>query len=247
MKLRKILLIAALILLIGFVFFVYNGFNGNPFSKFLAEKELETYLKETYPDQEFTVSDGFYNFKNSGYEFKVTDIGDTGPRGVAETYNFTVVGFIFPKVSYDEIYIENLDGRLARLLNQQFVEEVTPLITERVDSLLLVEAYIEVLKGTYPDDTKWSKELIFEEPMDIFIQLDSSNQTASDFLADSIEIKKILDEQGYHYGSINFNGIAFDFEGKDESSYYLKYSVSVAKDKEIKERNVEEHNQSIWK
>lgn len=243
---KKPLLIAALVLLIGFVLFLYNGFNGNPLSKFLAENELESYLEETYPNQEFTIDDGFYNFKYGGYEFKVTDVGSAAAEGIAKTYDFTVSGFIFPKVHYDEIYIENLDERLARVLNNQFVEEISPMILEKVDSLHYIGTHIEVLKGRYPEGTEWSKDLTFEQPMDIFIQLDSTEQTAKDFLSDSIEIKSILDEQGYNYEKLNFNGIAFDSEVKDEHSYYLKFSVSALKDGEIKEKNIEEHNVFIW-
>ncbi|MFS8630057.1 MAG: hypothetical protein LOD92_02590, partial [Bacillales bacterium] len=61
MKFTKILLFAAMILLIGFVLFFYNAFNGNPVSKFLSKKELQAHLEETYPGREFTVSGGAYN------------------------------------------------------------------------------------------------------------------------------------------------------------------------------------------
>lgn len=246
-QMKKPLLIIAFVLFIGFVLFLYNGLNGNPVSKFLAKKELESYLEETYPSKELTVNDGLYNFKYGGYEFKVKDIGSAGPRGIAKTYDFSVYGSIVPKVNYDEIYIENLDERLARVLNNQFVEEISPMILEKVDSLHYIGTHIEVLKGRYPEGTEWSKDLTFEQPMDIFIQLDSTEQTAKDFLSDSIEIKSILDEQGYNYEKLNFNGIAFESEVKDEHRYYLKFSVSSLKDGEIKEKNIEEHNVFIWK
>ena len=74
-------------------------------------------------------------------------------------YRFFVRGFIIPQVVRDGIYDENLDVVLAERLNEQIVAEISPLIAERVGSLRDIKFYIEVLKGTYPDDVKWGKEL----------------------------------------------------------------------------------------
>ena len=243
MKFTKILLIVAMILLIGFVLFFYNAFNGNPVSKFLSKKELQAHLEETYPGREFTVSGGAYNFKDGGYDFTVVEVGS----GRGGEYRFFVRGFIIPQVVRDGIYDENLDVVLAERLNEQIVAEISPLIAERVGSLRDIKFYIEVLKGTYPDDVKWSKELAFEKPMDIFVGLDSTNQSKEDFLKDTVVIKNILDERGYHYDKIVFNGSGFDLGGKDSDSGYLKYAVSVKKDGEIKERNIKEYNEELWK
>lgn len=246
MKKTKMLLIVAMVLLISVVFYLYNGFNGNPISKYLSKKELQAYLEETYNDKEFAVRDGVYNFKVSGYEFTVAEIGSTDADGNVMEYEFTVSGFLNPKVDRDGIYEANLDHQLASYLNEQIVKELSPLLKEKVETFYHMECYIEVLKGKYPDDVKWSKELELEKPIDFFIQLNSTNQSAEEFFKASQEIKKIIDKQGYDYNTIMFNGSGFFLEGEESYSDYLKYSISVEKDEEFKKKELETHNEDLW-
>ncbi|MHA6250441.1 YfjL-like protein [Oceanobacillus sp. CAU 1775] len=239
MKIGKVILVILLVLLVGFVLFLYNGFNGNPVSKYLSAKALENYVEETYPEKEFQISDGFYNFKNSGYDYTVTEIGTS-----SKEHDFTVSGIVFPEVNFDGIYYGNLDHRLATRFNNEINEELSPLLSEKINSVLDIEFYIEVLKGTYPDDIAWSKDLTFEKPMQVFVHLDSTEQSEDAFLAAAEEFKNILDTEGYSYESIMFNG---SFVEKEESTdaftSYLKYSIRVDKEEEINPRKVEKHNE----
>lgn len=245
MKKRKLLLITVMIVLIGAVFYLYNGFNGNPLSKYLAKHELKTYLQETYTDKEFTVSDGFYNFKVSGYEFTVTEIGSTDDDGHVLEYEFTVSGFINPKVYRDGIYEANLDHQLAKRLNDQIVEELSPLLKEKVETFYHMECYIEVLKGKYPGNLKWSKEIELEKPIAFFIQIDSTKQSAEEFFKASQTIKKIIDKEDYDYETIMINGIMFE-EEEDHEDYFLKYSIAVDKGETLKKKDLEKHNEDLY-
>lgn len=245
MKKRKLLLIAVMIVLIGAVFYLYNGFNGNPFSKYLAKLELKKYLEETYTDKEFTVSDGFYNFKDSGYVFTAVEIGSTDEDGNVFEYEFTVTGFMNPKVSRDGIYEANLDHDLASRLNDQIVEQLSPLLKDKVETFYHMECYIEVLKGKYPDDVKWRKDLELEKPIDFFIQIDSTEQSAEEFFKASQTIQKIIDEEGYDYEAIMINGIMFE-EEKEHEDYFLKYSIAADKGETFKKKDLEKHNEDMY-
>lgn len=246
MKILKPILIIALILLVGFVLFLYNGFNGNPVTKFFSKIAVENYVEETYPNQDFHIEDGFYNFKVSGYEFIVREIGATDSSGNVKEYNFITEGFIFPKVSSDGIYEANLDRKMATRFNNEINEELSPILEKEVPSVRDIEFYIEVLKGTFPDDVAWSKDLELEKPMHVFVQLDASKQSEEDFLAEVEAFRDVLDTEGYTYESIMFNGNIFEMEDtKDSYTGYLKYSIRVYKGEEIKKKDLEKHNEDM--
>jgi hypothetical protein len=103
---RKILpRVLAAALAVG-VFILYDGFNGNPASKWLAEQTVQAYLEKTYPDRELVIRDGYYNFKSSSYEFRVVAVGTTGEDGQPKEYWFHVRGLI-PRVDFDPISKQN--------------------------------------------------------------------------------------------------------------------------------------------
>lgn len=247
MNKKKLFFVVLLVVIIGFVLFLYNAFNGNPISKYISKEVLEDYLEETYFDQELQIKEGFYNFKFSEYQYSVIEVGSTDEEGNVKQYEFKVRGFFNPTVSWDGIYYENLDHEMANRLSKQAHQEISPLLSEKMDTIHLVEIQLEVLKGKFEDDVKWSKELALDKPMEIFVQLDSTEQTKEDFLSAARKVKNILDEQGYEYESVLYNGSGFDMEGlKAETHGYLKYSLRVEKGGVLDMGDVEEHNKEIW-
>lgn len=247
MNKKKFFLIVLLVLLIGFVLLLYNAFNGNPISKFLSKKVLEHYLEEMYPEKEYVVDDGFYNFKYSAYGYTVTEIGSADHAGNSKEYEFNVTGFLKLKVSWDGIYYDNLDQQMANHLSKQIHEELYPLLTSEIDSIHRLEIQLEVLEGKFADNVSWSKELVLDKPMAIYIQFDSTEQTKEDFALAAEQAKNILDEHGYEYEHIIFNGSGFDLDGFREDEYgYLKYAITLEKDETVKIKDVEEENEDMW-
>ena len=88
---KKVIYILLIIILVVPILFFYNAFNGNPVWKSVSTIALKNYLKETYPQDEFRVNDGFYNFKISGYTYEVLKIGEDG-----QEYEFGVTKFFKP-------------------------------------------------------------------------------------------------------------------------------------------------------
>lgn len=247
MKKIKWIIAIFLVLLIGFVLYLYNEFNGNPISQYISKKTLENYLEETYPEREFQVEDGVYNFKFSRYEYTVSEIGSKDDEGNVKQYEFTVNGFINPELGIDGVYNENLDYELSERLSKQAATEIYELLSAEINSIHRVEIYIEVLQGEFDKNAIWTKNFSLKRPMEIFIQLDSTKQSKENFVSESEQIKEILDGEGYEYDSIVFNGSGFDLEGLDEEkNEYLKYSLSVNKDGKVKIGKVEEHNSELW-
>src|SRR5690606_24922143 len=97
MSKRKIGYIVVLVVLIGFVLFIYNEFNGSPVSKYISTRTLEKYLEETYPDTELRIDRVYHDFKFGGYGFNVIEIGSVKPDGEGpKKYEFSVRGFWKP-------------------------------------------------------------------------------------------------------------------------------------------------------
>ncbi|HEY8528602.1 MAG TPA: hypothetical protein VIL22_02835 [Paenibacillaceae bacterium] len=97
--------VLAAVLAVG-ILIIYDGFNGNPASKWLAEQTVRSYLAKTYPGEELVIRDGYYNFKSSSYEFRVVAVGTAGEDGQPEEYYFGVRGII-PKVVWDTKALRN--------------------------------------------------------------------------------------------------------------------------------------------
>ncbi|MEK5441267.1 MULTISPECIES: YfjL-like protein [unclassified Fredinandcohnia] len=243
MKKRKVIYGVIIGVLVVFVLFIYNAFNGNPVSKFYSTKVLEHYLEETYPERDFRMEEVFYNFKFSTYDFKVIEIGNASPNGnEPKTYEFTVRGFLKPYVNLDTIYIENLDEPLMEKLSGEAQSEITDLLMQSVPAVKGIGVSLEVLKGKYNSNTNWNKDMELERPISLHIVLDSTNSTVEDVFNEAEVIQKMLNENEYTYESVTINGNIIDNPNaeyvKDDTGY-VKYSVSFEKDTEINVQNIE--------
>lgn len=228
---KKSFIVILIIFIVAFVLFLYNAFNGNPISKYMSQKSLENYLEETYPEQEFRIKEGAYNFKFNSYDFVVLQIGTDNLKEL----DFAVSGFFKPTVSRDGMYYENLDYEMMEKFSEQAEKEILSLLKD-VNTVHNVDVTLEVLKGQFQKDTNWSKDVALQKPVDIYVQIDSKNQTKEQFFSAAEKVKKILDEQNYKYGFVTFNGTLIE----QEKEGILKYSVSVNKDENIELKNVKQ-------
>lgn len=239
MKKKKWLYVILLIILVGSVLFFYNAFNGNPISKIIAKSTLENHLESNYPDDEFIIQRDFYNFKDGGYNFYITKVGEE-----AQTeYEFIVTGILGLNVHIDGIYYANQDERLIRKLVKQANKELTIHLQESVSEVLEINVQMEVQKGKYPANTSWSKEFKPEHPMYVHITLDAREFSKEDTLKAAQSIQKSLDESGYRYDTVMINGnfIDNDFEEvKGEDNWYVKHVISFEKGTKLKVNDVEE-------
>ncbi|MEH7387165.1 hypothetical protein V7147_17385 [Bacillus sp. JJ1521] len=243
MKKRKVIYSVILGLLVLFVLFIYNEFNGNPVSKYYSTKVLENYLEETYPSREFRIEEGFYNFKFKTYDFNVIEIGaplpnENGPK----TYEFNVRGFLKPNVLLDSIYTENLDEPLMEKLSAEVQKELTVLLQQSVPNVKGIDVGLEVQKGNYDMNTTWNKDMKLEKPISIFIVLDSTRSKKEDVLTESQVIQKVLNDNNYTYEYVTINGNIIEDQNaeyvKDDNGY-VKYYVSFESDTDIKLKGIE--------
>lgn len=67
---KRLLKIGAALLgsaIVVFLLLMASSVLGDPVSKYIAQKEIERYVEETYPEQQLSVSEVRYNFKLGGY------------------------------------------------------------------------------------------------------------------------------------------------------------------------------------
>lgn len=237
---KKWLYIILLVVIIVPILFFYQAFNGNPVSKFASKKSLENFLAEKYPEHEYRIHEGVYNFKISGYSFDVNEIGDPEQT----TYQFEVTGFLKPKVTLDAIYLGNLDEPLINKLSEEASEELTEVLSEKVPSIMNTYVHIEVSKGKYKENTNWSKDLQLENPISINITVDVTNMTKGDVLEAAKAIQQTLRENNYVYDEVGFNGNMFDENIDDkEKRDYLKYWITFDEDSNLTINDVKELDQ----
>lgn len=245
MSKRKIGYIVVLTALIGFVLYIYDGFNGNPVSKYFSTRALENYLEETYPDKELRIDRAYYDFKFGGYGFNVIEIGTVEPEGQGpKKYEYSVRGFWKPRVVIDGIYYDNLDEDLMTKMSNEASEEIETLLSEKIDTVYRVEVQVEFLKGQFSADTSWNKALKFDKPIYIYVLLDATNAKAEDVLADAKEIQALLNQNGYVYDSVNVNANYIDEndEFTKDGVGPLKYAIPFSKNTKLSKKNIKEFN-----
>lgn len=241
MSKRKWIYSIIMIFIVGFILFVYNAFNGNPMTKYLSKKTLEHYLTVTYPNKTFRLTDSSYNFKDQEYYFKAVEIGTTSSKGDLTTYDFWVGGFIHPKVNEDGLYEANLDQPLMNRLGKEAGTEVEQVLSSHLNNLRGVDAAVEVTKGKFPEDVKWSKQLPLNQPFGINVYLDSAGQSKQQFLQEATHIQSLLNENGYTYSDVNINGNIY-FSSTIKKAQRVKFALSFKQNEAIKEQSIQESN-----
>lgn len=243
MNKKKMIYWTLIVLLAVFVLFTYNEFNGNPISKFAARQVLDQYLEEQYPNREFRITESFYNFKFKEYSFNTVEIGSTDQAGKGPLqYRFSVRGFFQPTVSEDELRYSMLDEKMMERLSREAEEELSQELGRQLQNILEINVNLEVLQGQFPEDISWSKDLMLEEPMYIFIMLESTETGPEEFLQEARLIQDALNTKGYTYSHVNING-KFSVAGAKDERGYLRYAIGFEQDSVLSLRDVSEYNQ----
>ncbi|MBU9712549.1 DUF3139 domain-containing protein [Evansella tamaricis] len=250
---KKIILSFLLLLLVSFVFFVYNSFNGNPVSKYFAERALNHHLEVTYPEREFRVTEKYFDFKFSEYVFHIVEIGSgnaiaeedgtESTTDIGRNHIFTVSGLPRPAVRIDPIRTSLLDTSLMNKLSEEAGEEIYDLLSPEVESIFAVDVYLEVLRGELDENVNWDKSLPFDRDPTFFIVLNSTASNKSDVFQEAVTIQQTLNEAGYPYERVTINGneIGSGVSDKSLNRGYVKFAIGFTADDHIRERDITEH------
>lgn len=236
-----IVLSVGIIVLFG-IGYILNGLFGNPISHKLAEKELDAYIRETYPEMVYTMDDGIYDFKFGTYEFNV------GDENNGRVYKMGVYVRGWKNQIRDEIRFESLDQKLMKKIGNQATAELDDILRPRISSLENVFASVEIVKGEFDESVKWDKDMPLSSPMNIYIELNSTHQSKEDFLKEVRLLQSLLNENGFTYDKVNVNGKLMEGEiVKQLGAGPLLFSVTFKKDDKIRLRHVHIENARLHK
>lgn len=233
---KKWFSILIILILLTPVLLIYFSFQGNPIAKVNSKLTVQKYLAKTYPKDEFYVGDTIYDFKIGGYEVTVNRIKDQARKD----YSFSVVGILGTKVHYDPIYYENLDTVLIEDLEKTADEEIYQRLKADIEEVQKVSTEIEVLKGSYPEGTKWDRKLELEKPLYLWVAIDGEGLNKEDIYRIAKKMQKVLNEEGYNYDRVSINSQVYH-----EGSQILNYSIGFSKNKRIKQSHVSVDNQHL--
>ncbi|MBP3040654.1 hypothetical protein J9303_14275 [Bacillaceae bacterium Marseille-Q3522] len=246
-KYKNPFFVILLCLLVGFVLYVYNAFNGNPISKAISKKVLTNYLSSQYPDEEFRIDDSFYNFKFSEYSFTVLAIGGNkkdveGP----DEFQCTVRGFINPEIQFDGIRYSRLDNALMERLSSEAELEISTVLEETGIQTKEIDVFLEVLKGQFPETITWDKHLQLDRPIDIFIRMDATEINKEEMYNLAKRIQETFANEGYEYQSVTINGnVIGDHIAKYPDIGYVKFSITFTENSRMELNDIKELNQDI--
>lgn len=231
MKYRKYIYGCIIVGLSIFVLAVYNGFNGNPLSKFFARQTLNQYLLDEYPSEDYQILASFYDFKSGAYHFELDEEEGT----TEEPIEMTVSGSFFFDVNFDGIYYSRLDEPLMEKLAEEASEELQELLDGQLERLYDIGVDIEVLEGTYSMDTAWSTQLALSKPMRIDITVKAEGLTEEQFVNMANIVQHQLKEAAYSYESvaISANDIV---DGELDA---LRFWIGFSEDDRITKRSIE--------
>ncbi|WP_051237033.1 DUF3139 domain-containing protein [Paenibacillus pinihumi] len=238
---KKMLYSILLGLLVVLVLFLYNAFNGNPMSKWIAHQTLEKYLEQNYPELKLRVHDGYYNFKDSGYTFKAVIIGGKAQEeNKPGEFEFSVRGSIQPAVRLDGIYYSRLDRSAMERLSAEAAQEIKNLLLRDIPSLQKVDAHIEVLKGQVAEGEHWIKTMRLAAPLQLNMLLDVKGMSKEELLETVKHMQNLLHTNDYRYESVMINAnLMGTAHGKEEIGA-VKYAVRFKPESEIRLEDIRE-------
>lgn len=210
MKKYKTILAFLVVLLVLFTGFIYNSFNGNPISKYIATKEMQNYLTMNYPEEDFKIKRVYYDFKFGNYMGNVYS-----PR------NGDIQFTVSPRRNYDEyIYKYAQDHELSQRFSEQIGKMVFSIAKEKVVGTSEVSVEIYIKKGKYPSDTIYSKDI--DESFSLYIYFKGDRVLEEEFVEKCITIRDAI-----LANSLKVDRFHFDYRWGIERE---GYSLDVGKD-----------------
>lgn len=137
MKSRKrILIISAVVIVIGIAAWIASGIYGLPWKEKAVAAKLENYLEKKY-EQNFTLKESFYNFKDGSYGAWFYPASDPELEFYAEEG--------FAEYTYVDIYPEVLWARQLKEAVQPIAKEIFP--DASVDTNYVTYESLDIVKG----------------------------------------------------------------------------------------------------
>ena len=227
---------AALILVV--VLFFYVSFNGNFISKIIAKNSAQDYLKIQYPEGNYTLQDGHYNFKNGTYAFDLMYYSEEHAQNWA--YTLEVGNGLFPtSVEYVTLHADSTDTETTELWNKEGSDYVNKLL-KGLPISVSASYTISVPIGFTKETPTWQPEV--PVPIAPFLYIDTAyynGETKEQFLQLTKEIQQRLNKESLNYSNVTivmnekFNNSDGKKVGYAPIYYETKYYVTFGRKTEI--------------
>lgn len=203
----KIIAAVTAVLLIAGVLFVYNALCGNIFSAMYAKSQIEKYIDETYPDNDYEVGDAKYGFKFGEYYCTITH-PDSEDGGFTATYE----GGGTVTDDYD-LAVTGLNNTLMRL-EDGFRKDIEPLLDRYFDEDGKEFGFGTVIGDKEADRSKLYLDMEFDTknmPIDTYVY-GNFESDSDESLARMQKIAKELSILGYRIDYYSFSNDADYFD-----------------------------------
>lgn len=241
---KKILLIL-LIIAIGFIAYIANGFFGNPISAYLSKKSTIKYVEEKYGGQGFVLDRSFYNFKNGSYINRFIKPG-------SEDEVFNVDTNSLGKIKYDS-YKSDIAERFNtyRRLDSELRKYTDPILNKNFNLVDKSFAFVSILKEEMDNNSfELNQKLDISDPSmekEIAMYLDQEDTSYTALAELILKIEDVFDKEGIklEYYTVNIRN-RIDEEAKNNPEvgvYDLKYEDWKANSASVEElaKFLEEH------
>ncbi|ATP38800.1 hypothetical protein CSE16_01535 [Solibacillus sp. R5-41] len=188
--------IAALVIIAGVVF-LYVSFNGNFISKKIAKNSAEEYLQLHYPNGNYTLGDGHFNFKDNSYLFNFTFRDNNN----AWTYSLNVGHGLRPtEATILMLHTDSADDDTTK----KWREAGTSYIKNLLADFPIVTDFsydIDVPKGFTQFTPEWTPNVNVPVAPTLYFEMAYDGETEEQFLQAVKDIQKKIDAGTLFYRS----------------------------------------------
>lgn len=229
MTLKKWVYLIIALAITGYILFFYISFNGNPISKAVAKNYASDYLEKYYPEQNYSIKDSGYNFKDQSYSFHyiVNEKND-------QVYNYSIEigkGLKPDEVIYHSLRYDSEDVEMSSTFSEAGTTYVQKLLTEaKLDSE--VYYYVQVPLGYVDRSAEWKPKLELPVNADIHVYTEKPFTSKKEFFQYVKTVINELDEVLYKELYIE-NTLSETTNGSE-----IAYKITIEYDEDITIENV---------
>lgn len=213
---KKLIYAVLLVLLIGIIAWFYTGLNGNPISKIKAEKDMKSYLAETYPGKDFELGEVNYSMSFGAYMARVTSKSDS-------SISFRLNWRSKSKVFYDEYENKySKDEVLSKKFAGQITENLNSILKDKITGFKGVDSEVDIKKGAYNSSENFRNNML--EKITVWVDMYGEKIPREEFVDRCIKARELISKEGYNIETYSFHygtGFEGDVKGEGEELYSL--------------------------
>lgn len=219
---KRNVIILVSILLLSLLLFIYFNIYGNPISKSINKKKFANYIQETYPNQDFKITDITYSCKLGNYDATVTSEN----LGITFSLSSSKDGSILDQYKHGDIIDYEQSRHFSDTIEQYLYEDLRSASKSDVYNMRFVTSVNTAIpQGKYKDKkTQYSPSMDDAISININIYSDDLTTYKDDLISFVHTLNKSIEARNYQ-GKIHTNFLIYYGDSSSPS-----YKLSVSKD-----------------